>query len=63
MSKFDAHDLKKAFEDGIRAERKRLLDLLRSKIITEGSTPDAKLEYNYYVKLFNQEDRWDIGEL
>lgn len=63
MSKFDAHDLKKAFEDGIKAERARLLRLLHNKIITDGATADAKQEYNYYVKLFNQEDHWDIGEL
>ena len=60
---FNAHDLKVAFEDGIKAERTRLLELLRNKIMYEGHTDNAILEYNYYVKLFNSDDHWDIGEL
>ena len=63
MSKFDAHDLKKAFEDGRKAERQRILDLLRNKIITDDSNGDQRNQYRGYVKQFNAEDHWDIGEL
>lgn len=63
MSKFDAHDLKQAFEDGRRAERQRILDLLRNSIVTDKNNGDQRNQYNGYVKKFNAEDHWDIGEL
>ena len=59
---FTANELKSAFEDGRKAERKRILDILSDKIKPNRNS-DAKNEYNYYVKLFNAQDHWDIGEL
>jgi hypothetical protein len=59
---FTAVELKSAFEDGRRAERKRILDVLRDKI-KPNHNGDAMNEYNYYVKLFNAADHWDIGEI
>ena len=60
---FDAHDLKQAFEDGRKFERKRILDLLRNRIITDINNGDQRNNYVGYVKEFNAEDHWDIGEL
>ena len=60
---FDAHDLKQAFEDGMRFERQRILDLLRNRIITDINNGDQRNNYVGYVKEFNAEDHWDIGEL
>lgn len=60
---FNAHDLKEAFEDGRKFERQRILDLLRNRIITDVSNGDQQNNYRGYVKEFNAEDRWDIGEL
>ena len=59
---FTASELKSAFEDGRRSERQRVLDILRDKI-KPNRNGDAMNEYNYYVKLFNAQDHWDIGEL
>lgn len=63
MSNFDAHDLSKAFEDGRRFERQRILDLLKDRIITNPNDGDQQNNYRGYVKEFNAEDHWDIGEL
>ena len=63
MSNFDAHDLKKAFDDGRKAERQRILELLHNRIITDINNGDQRNQYQGYVKEFNAEDRWDIGEL
>jgi hypothetical protein len=60
---FDAHDLKQAFEDGRKFERQRILDLLRNRIITDINNGDQRNNYVGYVKEFNAEDHWDIGEL
>lgn len=60
---FNAHDLKVAFEEGQRFERKRILDLLRGSIITDKNNGDQRNQYNGYVRKFNSEDHWDIGEL
>lgn len=60
---FNAHDLKNAFEDGRRFERKRILEILHDKIINDANNGDAGNEYRWYVKQFNQEDHWDIGEI
>lgn len=61
---FNAHDLTKAFEDGRRHERQRILKLLKDNTIgRKDTTDDARLQYNWYVKEFNKEDHWDIGEL
>ena len=63
MSKFDTNDLRVAFEDGRKFERQRILDLLRNNIIKDEKNGDAHNQYRWYVKQFNQEDHWDIGEL
>lgn len=60
---FDAQDLKVAFEDGRKFERQRILDLLRNRIITDVNNGDQRNNYVGYVKEFNAEDHWDIGEL
>lgn len=60
---FDAHDLKVAFEDGRRFERQRILDVLKERIITDDNNGDQKNHYNGYVREFNKDDHWDIGEL
>jgi hypothetical protein len=60
---FNAHDLKHAFEDGRKFERQRILDLLRNRIITDINNGDQRNNYVGYVKEFNAEDHWDIGEL
>lgn len=60
---FNAHDLKVAFEEGQRFERKRILDLLRNSIITDKNNGDQRNQYKGYVRKFNAEDHWDIGEL
>ena len=63
MSKFDANDLRVAFEDGRKFERQRILDLLRNRIITDVNNGDQRNNYVGYVKEFNAEDHWDIGEI
>lgn len=61
---FNAHDLTVAFEDGRKFERQRILDFLKDHTINhKDATDDAKLQYSWYVKQFNKEDHWDIGEL
>lgn len=60
---FKAHDLKLAFEDGRKFERERILKLLRNRIITDKNNGDQMNQYRGYVKEFNAEDHWDIGEL
>ena len=61
---FNAHDLTVAFEDGRKFERQRILDFLKDNIMNhKDTTDDAKLQYAWYVKQFNKEDHWDIGEL
>lgn len=60
---FRAHDLKLAFEDGRKFERERILKLLRNRIITDKNNGDQMNQYRGYVKEFNAEDHWDIGEL
>lgn len=63
MSKFDANDLIVAFEDGRKFERERILSLLKKQIIVDGSNGDARNQYQWYVKQFNKDDHWDIGEI
>ena len=63
MSKFNANDLRNAFEDGRKFERERILKLLRNRIITDKNNGDQMNQYRGYVKEFNAEDHWDIGEL
>lgn len=60
---FKAHDLKLAFEDGRKFERERILKLLRNRIITDKNNGNQMNQYRGYVKEFNAEDHWDIGEL
>lgn len=51
---FDAHDLKVAFEDGVQAEQKRILALLKEKIITDTNNGDQHNEYVWYEKLITK---------
>jgi len=64
MSKFDAHDLRKAFDDGVNSERQRIIGLLRNKIITDYNNGDQHNQFKYYERLIEGKPAyWDIGEI
>jgi hypothetical protein len=54
---FNAHDLKVAFDDGVMAERARILEMLRNTLINDKRNDTNQLETLIYS------DYLDIGEI